>query len=66
MNELECLIKRIGSVVCSWECDCLFVANPDIDPKDENAGREWRAKVLELIRTRTSIPVAIKEPHTAG
>ena len=25
-------------------------------------GREWRAKVLELIRIRTSIPVAITGP----
>ena len=61
LNELECLIKRIGGVVCSWECDGLFVANLDIDFKDENAGREWRDKVLEQIRARTSIPVAIKE-----
>ena len=21
LNELECIIKRIGGVVCSWECD---------------------------------------------
>ena len=60
LNELECFIKRIGGVVCSWECDGLFVANLDIDFKDENAGREWRDKVLEQIRARTNIPVTIK------
>ena len=48
--------------MCSWECDGLCVANPDIDPNDESAGLEWRANVLDLIWARANIPVAIKEP----
>ena len=65
INELEGVIKRVG-VVCSWECDGLFVAKPDIDPKDEKAGLEWRCRVMDLIRARTRIPVAIKEPASMG